>query len=149
MDGTRIDADHVICTVSLGVLKERYRSMFQPELPVLKCNAIEGLTLGTVDKIYLEFDSPFWPEDWDGFGLLWTEEDQKALRECEEDRWLEDIFGFYCVDYQPNILCGWISGESARRMEMLTEEEVYKGVVKLLRKFLTSMKVKDPLRVKR
>lgn len=123
--------------------------MFRPELPQSKCNAIEGLTLGTVDKIYLEFDSPFWPEDWSGFSMLWTQADQEALREREEDRWVEDVFGFFRVDYQPNVLCGWISGASARRMEMLTDGEVYNAVVKLLRRFLKSMNVKDPIRVKR
>lgn len=149
-DGTRIDADHIICTVSLGVLKERYLSMFRPVLPPVKCNAIEGLTLGTVDKIYLEFDSPFWPDDWNGFSLLWTQGDQEAIREREEDQWLEAVFGFFCVDYQPNILCGWISGARARRMEMLSEQEVFDGVVKLLRMFLkTTMNVKDPIRIKR
>lgn len=148
-DGICYEADHIICTVSLGVLKDRYLSMFHPGLPRSKCNAIEALTLGTVDKIYLEFDSPFWPEDWPGFSLLWTHADRKAIRERDEDRWLEDVFGFYRVDYQPNILCGWISGESARQMEMLTEEEVYIGVVKLLRMFLKAMSVKDPLRMKR
>lgn len=148
-DGTLVDADHVICTVSLGVLKERYLSMFQPALPTLKCNAIEGLTLGTVDKIFVEFDTPFWAEDWAGFSLLWTQADQEVIRERDEDRWLEEVFGFYRVDYQPNILCGWISGDGARRMELLTEVEVYDGVVKLLRRFLKSMPVKDPIRVKR
>lgn len=123
--------------------------MFRPELPRAKCNAIAGLTLGTVDKIYLEFDSPFWPAEWTGFSLLWTQADQAAIRERDADRWLEDVFGFYRVDYQPNILCGWISGESARRMEMLTDAEVFAGVVKLLRRFLVSMNVKDPIRVKR
>lgn len=121
--------------------------MFQPDLPTLKCNAIEGLTLGTVNKIFLEFDSPFWPEDWTGFSLLWTQDDQKLIRQHRDDRWLEDLFGFYRVDYQPNILCGWISGESARRMEMLTEVEVLNGVVKLLRMFLKSMNVKNPIHI--
>lgn len=102
-----------------------------------------------MDKIYLEFDEPFWPEEWTGFSLLWTKADQEALRERDEDRWLEDVFGFFRVDYQPNILCGWISGENARRMEMLTEVEVYDGVVKLLRRFLRNMSFKEPIRVKR
>lgn len=123
--------------------------MFRPDLPNAKRDAIEGLTLGTVDKIFVEFDEAFWPADWSGFSLLWTKPDQEAIRERVADRWLEDVFGFYRVDYQPNILCGWISGDSARRMEILSDEEVFEGVVFLLRKFLTTMNVKDPISVKR
>lgn len=55
-DGSSYDADHVISTVSLGVLKECHLRMFNPELPAAKQKAIDGLTLGTVDKIYLEFN---------------------------------------------------------------------------------------------
>lgn len=67
----------------------------------------------------------------------------------KEDSWLQDVFGFYTVDYQPNILCGWISGVSARRMEMTSEEDVMKGVVYLLRKFIRNMNVPEPVKVVR
>lgn len=70
-DGTSYDADHVIVTVSLGVLKENYKSLFIPQLPHMKVNAIEGLSFGAVDKIYLEFERPFWDENWAGFSMLW------------------------------------------------------------------------------
>lgn len=65
-DGSSFDADHCIVTVSLGVLKENYKTMFDPQLPLMKCNAIEGLSIGTVDKIFVEWDEPFWPKDWPG-----------------------------------------------------------------------------------
>jgi hypothetical protein len=40
-DGSVYVADHVIVTVSLGVLKDRGESMFQPALPTQKLNAIK------------------------------------------------------------------------------------------------------------
>ena len=36
--------DHVIVTTSLGVLKEHHQTMFTPELPTEKKNAIAGLS---------------------------------------------------------------------------------------------------------
>lgn len=134
-DGTSFVADHVITTVSIGVLKENCHTLFTPPLPASKLNAIEGLSIGTVDKIYLEFEKPFWDGDWAGFSLLWTKKDSEEIRGTA-NAWLEDVFGFYKVDYQPNILCGWISGPSARSMEQLDEETVLKGCLFLFEKFL-------------
>lgn len=147
-DGTSYLTDHVIVTASLGVLKERYQTLFNPALPLVKKNAIQGLSLGTVDKLYLEFEKSFWPEGWQGFSLLWEQEDIDEVRQMK-DSWLQDVFGFYIVDYQPNVLCGWISGVNARRMEMTPEEDVLNGLVFLLRKFLKNITVPDPIRVVR
>lgn len=146
-DGSVYEADHVILTVSLGVLKERHLTMFNPGLPVSKTNAIEGLILGTVDKIYLEFATRFWPDGWNGFSMIWSKEDQEEIRKTGEDTWLEDIFGFYTVDYQPNVLCGWISGVNARRMERLAEDDVLKGSMFLIRKFLKGWNVPEPVAI--
>lgn len=134
-DGDKIEADHVICTVSLGVLKERHPELFIPCLPELKVRAIEGLTIGTVDKLFIQFPEPFWPKGWVGFNLMWQKDDLHAIR-LSKDSWLEDVFGFYMVDYQPNVLCGWMSGSNARRMEMLSDKETLDGIMYLLRKFL-------------
>lgn len=124
--------------------------MFTPELPRLKVNAIQGLGIGTVDKIYIEFEKPFWNSDWLGFSLLWEQDDMKEVVK-NGSSWLQDVFGFYTVDFQPNILCGWISGQSARKMEMASEIEVKEGVMYLLNKFLKrSFKtIPEPIRILR
>ncbi|XP_032599363.1 LOW QUALITY PROTEIN: protein anon-37Cs [Drosophila grimshawi] len=134
-NGEVLTADHVICTVSLGVLKEQHASMFVPALPEAKLRAIKGLKLGTVDKFFLEYSVPPLPKDWPGFCCLWLEEDLQQLR-ASERFWLESVFGFYPVSYQPRLLQGWIIGEHARHMETLTEEEVLEGLQWLFRKFL-------------
>lgn len=148
-DGSSYLANHVISTVSLGVLKERYLSMFSPELPRLKINAIQGLSIGTVNKIFLEFEKPFWYPEWKGFSLLWEQDDLKEVH--KRSNWLHDVFGFYTVDFQPNILCGWISGHNARVMEMSSDEEVREGVMYLLKKFLKEpfKIIPDPIRIQR
>lgn len=43
-DGTSYLADFVIITVSLGVMKEKVQTMFQPMLPSSKLNAVEVST---------------------------------------------------------------------------------------------------------
>uniref|UniRef100_A0A1L8E4N5 Putative amine oxidase n=1 Tax=Nyssomyia neivai TaxID=330878 RepID=A0A1L8E4N5_9DIPT len=147
-DGSSYTADHVILTVSLGVLKENYPTLFTPPLPPVKRNAIEGLSIGTVDKIFLEFDKPFWEEEWLGFALLWHKNDLEELRKSELMDWLEDVFGFYTVDCQPNVLCGWIYGVNARKMERDTDDNVRKGVMYLLKKFLKK-DIPEPISISR
>lgn len=144
-DGTSYDADHVAVTTSLGVLKENYKIMFTPQLPPIKVNAIEGLSIGTVDKIFFEFEKPFWDKEWAGFSLLWAEKDSQEIR-SSPNAWIEDVFGFYKVDYQPNVLCGWIGGPSARAMENLDDETVFNGCLLLFERFLGSqMKWTKPI----
>ena len=35
---SKMEADHVICTIPLGVLQQNHRKMFSPELPLNKVN---------------------------------------------------------------------------------------------------------------
>ncbi|XP_058128469.1 uncharacterized protein LOC131270888 [Anopheles coustani] len=147
-DNSVYDADHVICTISLGVLKERYQTMFTPDLPPIKRNAIQGLTIGTVNKLFLEFEKPFWPAGWQGLSLIWSAADLEEVRRSP-DSWMEDVFGFYIVDYQPNVLCGWISGRNARRMERASDEDVRKACIFLLRKFMKNVTIPEPVRFQR
>ena len=137
------EADHVIVTVSLGVLKERHEKLFTPLLPEYKVKAIKGLSLGTVDKLFLEFDKPFWDESWTGLKIIWTEKELEEIRK-RNDSYIEGVMAFDLVAYQPNILMGWISGPFARRMELADEAEVKEGCMFLLRKFLPNMKVPEP-----
>ncbi|XP_055628086.1 spermine oxidase-like isoform X2 [Toxorhynchites rutilus septentrionalis] len=141
-DDSSYTADHVIITVSLGVLKESYRTLFHPKLPSLKRNAIEGLYIGTIDKMVLEFDKPFWPNGWHGFGLLWKSEDMNELRGSDKS-WLESVCSFFVPEYQPNLLVGWIFGKDARTMETLPEQEVVHGLLYVLRKFLVMFRVPE------
>ncbi len=62
-NGKRFYADFVICTVPLGVLKEKASELFIPPLPSDKREAIEKLNFGTVNKIYLEYERPFLSPD--------------------------------------------------------------------------------------
>uniref|UniRef100_A0A182QD83 Amine oxidase n=1 Tax=Anopheles farauti TaxID=69004 RepID=A0A182QD83_9DIPT len=147
-DNSVYDADHVICTISLGVLKERYQTLFTPDLPPIKRNAIQGLTIGTVNKLFLEFDKPFWAKGWQGLSLIWNQTDLDEVRKMP-DSWMEDVFGFYIVDYQPNVLCGWISGKNARRMERASDEDVRRSCMFLLRKFMKGCIIPEPVRFQR
>ncbi|XP_010268802.1 PREDICTED: lysine-specific histone demethylase 1 homolog 2 [Nelumbo nucifera] len=62
-------ADMVLCTVPLGVLKNK-SIKFEPELPKRKLAAIERLGFGLLNKVAMVFPYVFWGEDLDTFGCL-------------------------------------------------------------------------------
>jgi len=70
-DGSRYYADHIICTIPLGVLKEKAATLFSPSLPQYKLDSIDRLLFGTVDKILLEYERPFLNPDISEVMLLW------------------------------------------------------------------------------
>merc|ERR1719191_2161924 len=57
-----IDADYVVVTCSLGVLKAGLIK-FQPSLPARHLGAISSLGFGGQDRLMLEFTTRFWPDD--------------------------------------------------------------------------------------
>ncbi|HEX3240834.1 MAG TPA: NAD(P)/FAD-dependent oxidoreductase [Solirubrobacterales bacterium] len=69
------EAAAVIVTLPLGVLKAGDVS-FTPPLPEDKQRAIDELGAGVVNKVVLEFEESFWPEE---CGLLFTDLDSECF----------------------------------------------------------------------
>lgn len=56
--------------------------MFEPKLSILKQKAIQYLSIGSVDKLFLEFETQWWPaskDNWKGIHILWTIEELQNL----------------------------------------------------------------------
>src|SRR5690242_18517338 len=66
-DRERFEADAILCTLPLGVLKAGTVE-FRPPLPTAKQQAIARLGMGNLTKVVLHFDQPFWPRDQYAFG---------------------------------------------------------------------------------
>jgi monoamine oxidase len=58
-NGTIYTAKQVVITLPLALLQQN-AVVFEPELPETKLNAIHGLGSGSVTKLMLKFDRPFW-----------------------------------------------------------------------------------------
>uniref|UniRef100_A0A8C5MQ11 Spermine oxidase n=1 Tax=Leptobrachium leishanense TaxID=445787 RepID=A0A8C5MQ11_9ANUR len=133
-----IPADHVIVTVSLGVLKTCYENLFHPSLPEDKVMAIEKLGISTTDKIFLEFEEPFWSPECNSIQFVWEDEAESESLTYPEDMWFRKICSFDVL-YPPErygyVLSGWICGEEALIMEKCDDETVAEICTELLRKF--------------
>lgn len=77
--GRVYNADKVIVTIPLGVLKEKHETMFVPELPVINRLAIENLAVGHTTKIFIEYESNWWSIKISGVYIFWTEAEIDAL----------------------------------------------------------------------
>lgn len=122
-------------TVSLGVLKEHHNQWFEPKLPEINQKAIQCLSYGAVNKIYLEYSAPWWTNSWTTINILWTEKDLVNL--AQDSKWVRGILGISRLDHQPNVLAIWISGtNAATEMEVVSEELVMKQISEMAVKFL-------------
>ncbi len=112
-----VDADRVIITIPLGVLKAGAIA-FDPPLPEVKQAAIERLGFGLLDKVVLKFDQPFWP-DADVIGLVGSDQPVSML-----------INGETFADAP--LLVGLRGGREARERESLTDQDAVAQVVTAL-----------------
>ena len=119
-NGTKhlIEANHVISTVSLGILKSNHESLFTPKLPPSLVEAISEISFGATDHIKLDFEEPFWDMNNPGIMILWSNEvDYSSKSETEEinrSNWFKSIYGYDESLHHPTTLMGWIYGRAAR-----------------------------------
>ncbi|XVF04107.1 hypothetical protein REPUB_Repub05bG0053300 [Reevesia pubescens] len=100
-------ADMVLCTVPLGVLKRR-TIRFEPELPQRKLAAIDRLGFGLLNKVAMLFPHVFWGEDLDTFG---------CLNDTSEKRGEFFLFYSYHTVSGGPVLIALVAGEAAQTFE--------------------------------
>ena len=143
-DGSYYEADHVIITVSLGVLKDKSIA-FTPPLPSCKQTAINKLGMGLVDKVILAFPTAIMPDDIWKVSFLWCKEERVSLG--MDYPWA--VF-MYCMHHIPNSNSWifWFAGDEAKMVEQLADEELSKGIVSSIEMFL-KRRISTPVSVSR
>ena len=135
---------HVICTMSLGVLKANFNEIFLNYKDITtfneKYNSISRLGYGTVNKIYLIYEEPFWDENSLGIQLVW----QNELND-KNKKWYKNIVGFERVKNHDSILLGWLFG--CEDYENLSDEIVQKDCTDVLMKFLSRSDIPNPIKI--
>jgi len=138
-----LQADHVIVSVSLGVLKENPR-LFCPSPPPKKKKAIELMGFGVMNKIFIEFEEPFWNSEEEGGIQLLSKKNSESGEDVEDSvHWTNSIPGFDRVYHQPNVLVGWICSDKVEEMENSSNEQILDDCWRLL-KSRTGKDIKRP-----
>jgi len=120
-DGSVYQADKVIVTVPLGVLKKKL-IRFIPELPPEKQQVIHTLGMGVLNKAYLLFDHVFWEKGAEFIGFI-SEKDGE---------WTESL-NLYPYTGAPLLLM-FNAGEFGAAIEALSDEELTAEAMKILKR---------------
>lgn len=125
------EADHVILTTPLGVLKEG-SVKFEPELPAWKLGPIQRLGFGNLNKVILVYDKPFWSIEQDMFGLLRESEVPESL---DQEDYVANRGRFYlfwnCIKTTGlPLLIALMAGDAAHQAESVTDAELVAGVTR-------------------
>uniref|UniRef100_A0A0D9V4T9 Amine oxidase domain-containing protein n=1 Tax=Leersia perrieri TaxID=77586 RepID=A0A0D9V4T9_9ORYZ len=147
-------ADHVIITVSLGVLKASLGKdgsgagaggggvVFDPPLPPFKREAIARLGFGVVNKLFMEVEAvaPSEPEDDGGGGGV--QPDFPFLHMAFRGQvakipwWMRGTESICPVHAGSSVALAWFAGREAAHLETLPDDDVIRGVHATLDSFL-------------
>lgn len=143
-----LEADYIIVTVPLGVLKHNHDELFVHPLPEKKIKAINALSYGSVNKIFLTFEEQWWPNGTLLYSLF-TESDLAALD--YSDKWLSNILGFFPEEHYPATLSVWFAETDQVTSETHLDTEVYTKLTKFIKKVFANQgwSITDPIKTRR
>ncbi|KAF1912410.1 flavin-containing amine oxidoreductase-domain containing protein [Ampelomyces quisqualis] len=132
-NGEVYDADRVVVTTPLGVLKSGSVS-FQPPLPDWKQGVIERMGFGLLNKIILVYEKVFWEPDRDMFGLLNEAEIEASIRPEDYTKKRGRFYLFWnCLKTSGKpVLVALMAGESAYYAESSSNDQLVKDVTERL-----------------
>ena len=144
-DGDVLEADQVVVTAPLGVLKENSIA-FDPVLPDWKLGPIQRLGFGTLNKVILVYDRPFWDVDQDMFGLLREPEVGDSL---DQEDYVCNRGRFYlfwnCVKTSGlPVLIALMAGDAAHQAESISDAELVVGVTQELARMFKQTPIPKP-----
>lgn len=145
-DGQVIQADKVLLTAPLGVLKKRAIE-FVPPLPDWKTGAIDRLGFGIMNKVILVFDKPFWDTTRDMFGLLREPKVANSMSQADYIAGRGKFYIFWNCMKTTGLptLVALMAGEAAHEAERSTDKEIIGEVTSQLRNIFKDVAVPDPL----
>ena len=147
-NGTVFRADHIIITVSLGVLQQKCGSnaFFFPQLPQEKVSSIMKLGMGKGCTVAVEFPQPLIRGNHCSIELYWLNSEAEK-QQFSHYPWARKQYILLHVE-NSNVYKMWFSGEEAEAVEKATEFELAEGICLMLEKFL-QRPIDPPVRVER
>lgn len=143
LDGSLYSADHIICTLPLGVLKSFAGILFRPTLPLDKMLAIRNLGFGNPLKIYLSYKNPI---------KRWLKTNLRPLGappSCTADQqvernWTQQVVEISQVPSSQHVLEVHVGGGYYEEIEKLPDDKLLEQITTLLRRCISNHLVPYP-----
>ncbi|KAF1986257.1 hypothetical protein K402DRAFT_394115 [Aulographum hederae CBS 113979] len=144
-DGEVVEADRVVITTPLGVLKSG-TVKFEPALPEWKQGCIDRLGFGLLNKVALVFEKSFWEESRDILGLLNDSEVAQSLNQADYIHTRGRFYLFWnCVKTSGRpTLIALMAGDAAYEAELLSNDILIKEATTRLQKMFPASNVPQP-----
>lgn len=145
-DGESFEADKVVLTAPLGVLKEN-TIQFEPPLPQWKRDAIRRMGFGLLNKLILVFEKPFWDVDRDMFGLLRMHRHGNGFDQSHYKEGRGQFYFFWNTIKTTGLPClvSLMAGESAFEAERTPDKVLVDECLRSLRSCFGEANVPMPL----
>ncbi|KJR84875.1 lysine-specific histone demethylase 1 [Sporothrix schenckii 1099-18] len=145
-NGDKFEADYVISTIPLGVLKHG-NVEFDPPLPRWKSNAIDRLGYGVLNKIILTFRQPFWDTERDIFGVLREPANRYSLDQRQYSQRRGRMFQWFNISRTTGIPClvALMAGDAAFDTEKASNDELVSEATSVLRCVFGAKNVPEPI----
>ncbi|KAL2129707.1 hypothetical protein VTI74DRAFT_7424 [Chaetomium olivicolor] len=133
-DGTTIEADFVVSTIPLGVLKHG-NVKFEPPLPSWKSDAIDRLGFGVLNKVILVYKEAFWDEDRDIFGVLRNPTNRHSLEQKDYASQRGRFFQWFNVTKTSGmpVLIALMAGDAGFDTEQTCNDDLVREATEILR----------------
>ncbi|KAK8050680.1 hypothetical protein PG994_012410 [Apiospora phragmitis] len=133
-DGFSVEADYVVSTIPLGVLKHGSVE-FDPPLPPWKTDVIERLGFGILNKVILVYQEAFWDTNRDIFGVLRSPLTRHSLRQSEYASKRGRFFQWFNVSNMSGIpvLLALMAGDAGFDTEHTKNDDLVAEATEVLR----------------
>lgn len=135
-DGSCVEAEHAICTLSVGVL-QRDVVQFSPPLPQWKVEAIQGFRMNSYTKVFMQFNESFWDDDTQYF--LYADPAARGWYPLFQSL---NAPGFF---EGSNIIFATVVGSQSYLVENQSDEETKAQMLDVLRTMFPDEEVPEPL----
>ncbi|KAH8676651.1 putative lysine-specific histone demethylase 1A [Tricladium varicosporioides] len=132
--GEVIEADYIISTIPLGILKQDV-VQFDPPLPAWKSGAIHRIGYGILNKVVLMYKEPFWDQGRDIFGTLRNPPDRFSLDQGDYFTQRGRFFQWFNCSSTSGLptLLALMAGDAAFKTETMSNDEIVAEATSVLK----------------
>nr|CDP23291.1 Putative lysine-specific histone demethylase [Podospora anserina S mat+] len=145
-DGYKVEADYVVNTIPLGVLKHG-NVQFDPPLPSWKADAISRLGFGVLNKVILVYREAFWNENRDIFGVLRMPSSRHSLEQKDYSSQRGRFFQWFNISKPSGlpVLLALMAGDAGYDTEQSCNDDLVAEATEVLRSVYGSRVPKQPV----